>query len=351
MTDGKKWTYEEAGVNITAGNETVELIKDSVRRTWRPEVLTDIGGFGGLFALNTAKYREPVLVSGTDGVGTKLRVAIMADQHDAIGIDAVAMCVNDILVQGAEPLFFLDYLAVGKLVPEKAAAVVQGVAEGCRQAGCALIGGETAEMPGFYAEDEYDVAGFAVGVVDKSKLITGAGIVRGDQILALPSSGLHSNGFSLARKILFDVGGYRLKDRVAELGRTIGEEMMTPTRIYVKTVLPLLEQFAVKGMAHITGGGVVENVPRILPEGVSAQIRRGSWPVPPVFRLIQSIGNISDQEMYRTFNMGIGLCLVVPIDQTEGMMNQLQANGEPVYRIGEIIPGDRQVVWAEEAAR
>ncbi|NPV26142.1 MAG: phosphoribosylformylglycinamidine cyclo-ligase [Firmicutes bacterium] len=351
MSGAKELTYRDAGVDITAGSETVNLIKESVRRTWRPEVLTEIGGFGGLFALNVVKYREPVLVSGTDGVGTKLRVAMMADRHDTIGIDAVAMCVNDILVHGAEPLFFLDYLAVGKLVPAKAATIVQGVAEGCRQAGCALIGGETAEMPGFYGEDEYDLAGFAVGVVEKSRLITGASIVAGDQILALPSTGLHSNGYSLARKVLFEVGGYQLSDMVPELGKTVEEELLTPTRIYVKLVLKILEQYQVKGMAHITGGGLVENVPRILPAGTSALLYRNSWPVLPIFKLLQKLGNISEAEMFRTFNMGVGLCLVVSAADVAGITNLLQANNEPVYRIGEIIPGDGRVVWTDEHAK
>ncbi|MDP3044571.1 MAG: phosphoribosylformylglycinamidine cyclo-ligase, partial [Bacillota bacterium] len=260
MTEPKKGlTYAEAGVDIEAANRAVELMRQSVRRTLRPEVLTDIGGFGGLFALNAGKYREPVLVSGTDGVGTKLRVAFMMDQHGTVGIDLVAMCVNDILVQGAEPLFFLDYLAVGKVVPERVSTVVAGIAEGCCLAGCALIGGETAEMPGFYADEEYDMAGFAVGVVERSRIVDGSAIRKGDVLLGLASSGLHSNGFSLARKVLLEIGGMDVDSYRHELGRTVGEEILVPTRIYVRVVLPLLDEFTVRGMAHITGGGVTEN--------------------------------------------------------------------------------------------
>jgi phosphoribosylformylglycinamidine cyclo-ligase len=270
--ENKGLTYAEAGVDIEAGNAAVRLIRGAVRSTYRPEVLADIGSFGGFFALDVRKYREPVLVSGTDGVGTKLRVAMLADCHNTIGIDAVAMCVNDILVQGAEPLFFLDYLAVGRLIPEKVAAIVDGVAEGCRQAGCALIGGETAEMPGFYGPGEYDLAGFAVGAVERSRIIDGRGIKPGDKLIGFPSSGLHSNGYSLARKVLLDRGGYSVDTYLEQLGRTVGEEMLEPTRIYVKTVLPLMERFQIKGLAHITGGGLTENIPRVLPAGTGIRI-------------------------------------------------------------------------------
>jgi len=338
-------TYAGAGVDIEAGNRAVSLMKQAVRSTCRPGVLTDIGGFGGLFALDTVKYKEPVLVSGTDGVGTKLRVAQLTGIHNTIGIDAVAMCVNDILVQGAEPLFFLDYLAVGKLVPERVADIVSGVAEGCRQAGCALIGGETAEMPGFYAEEEYDIAGFAVGVVDRSKIIDGKNITAGDVVIGLPSSGLHSNGYSLARKALLEVAGYQVSDFVQELDRTVGEELLTPTRIYVKAVLPLLEQFKIKGLAHITGGGLTENIPRILPRGVKVVLDRAAWPVPPVFQLIRQIGQVAEEEMLRTFNMGIGMVLVVSPEQAPLVLQELENLGETAYRIGRVETGDPVVEY------
>lgn len=346
MTEQKKGlTYADAGVDIEAGNEAVRLMRSTVRSTFRPEVLADIGGFGGFFALNTAKYHEPVLVSGTDGVGTKLRVAMLTGRHDTIGIDAVAMCVNDILVQGAEPLFFLDYLAVGKLIPEKVAAIVGGVAEGCRQAGCALIGGETAEMPGFYGPEEYDIAGFAVGVVERSRIIDGRGIVPGDKLIGLPSSGLHSNGYSLARKALLDASGYTVDTRLDRLGRALGEEMLEPTRIYVKAVLPLLERFEIKGLAHITGGGLTENVPRILPGGVGVNIRPGTWPTPPVFDLIREIGEVAEPEMLRTFNMGIGLVAVVSWNEAGAIMADLSARGEKSYLIGEVVEGEKEVKY------
>ena len=332
-----KLTYASAGVDIEAGNRAVDLMRESVKSTFRPGVMADIGGFGGLFALDTARYREPVLVSGTDGVGTKLRVAMIMDRHDSIGIDAVAMCVNDILVQGAEPLFFLDYLAVGRLVPERVAAIVAGVAEGCRRAGCALIGGETAEMPGFYGEDEYDIAGFAVGVVDRPKIIDGSAIRPGFTLLGIPSSGLHSNGFSLARKAFFEAAGYSADKYIEELGRTVGEEMLEPTRIYVRQVLPLLGRFKIGGMAHITGGGLSENIPRILPKGTAAAIDRRSWQVPPVFNLIQGIGGIEDGEMLKTFNMGVGLVLALPQEEADGLVREFRAGGERAFIMGEII--------------
>lgn len=343
MTEKKGLTYSDAGVNITAGNEAVEMMKTHVQKTIRPEVLTGIGGFGGLFALNQGKYEEPVLVSGTDGVGTKLRVAFMMDKHDTIGIDAVAMCVNDILAQGAEPLFFLDYLAVGKLVPEKVAQVVKGVAEGCQQSGCALIGGETAEMPGFYSENDYDVAGFTVGVVDKKKIIDGSKIKAGDVLIGLPSTGIHSNGFSLARKVLFEVAGLDVNSEVEEFGRTLGEELLEPTRIYVQTVLPLIEKFDIFGIAHITGGGLTENVPRVLPEGTKVVIDRKAWPVPPVFKFIQQKGSIADAEMLRTFNMGIGMVLIVPQGQFDQVMDELEKKGEKAYIIGRVEKGNPSV--------
>lgn len=339
----KAWTYQDAGVDIDAGNTAVELMKRHVQSTYRPEVMGDIGGFGGLFALNIKDCREPVLVSGTDGVGTKLRLAFMLDKHDTIGVDAVAMCVNDILVQGAEPLFFLDYLAVGKLEPNQVAEVVKGVAEGCRQAGCALIGGETAEMAGFYPVGEYDIAGFAVGVVDRPRIITGASIKPGDVILGLPSSGLHSNGYSLVRKICFEVAGRKAEETIAELGKTLGEELLTPTRIYVQAIKPLLQKFTIKGMVHITGGGFTENIPRVLPAGCDAAITKGRWPVPAVFPLLQQWGNIAEPEMYRTFNMGIGMVVIVAAEDAAAVMEDLAARGEAVYRIGEIVAGEKKV--------
>lgn len=346
MTEQKKGlTYAEAGVDIAAANRAVDLIRSSVRRTLRPEVLTDIGGFGGLFALDTKKYKEPVLVSGTDGVGTKLRAAFMMDRHNTVGIDLVAMCVNDILVQGAEPLFFLDYLAVGKLEPERVSAVVEGIAEGCRLAGCALIGGETAEMPGFYGPEEYDIAGFAVGVVERSRIVDGSAVREGDVLLGLPSSGLHSNGFSLARKALLELGDMEIDSYRHELGRTVGEELLVPTRIYVRSVLPLLGSPGVHGMAHITGGGITENLPRILPGRLQAVVERGSWPVPPVFELIREAGGVAEDEMYRTFNMGIGFVLVTAAEAADEVADALRTAGEQVYRIGRITAGTNGVEY------
>lgn len=337
-------TYSQAGVDITNGNKAVYMIKPIVKSTFRPEVVTDLGGFGGLFALNKDKYEEPILISGTDGVGTKLKVAFDTGVHNTIGIDAVAMCVNDVLVNGAEPLFFLDYLAVGKLEPEQVAQVVEGVAEGCRQAGCALIGGETAEMPGFYTPGEYDVAGFTVGIVDKKKMIDGSTIKEGDVVLGLPSSGLHSNGYSLARKVMFEKAGYKPEDKVELLGATVGEAMLKPTRIYVKTVLGMLEKAEVKGMAHITGGGFLENIPRVLPDDVDVIIEEGSWPVPPIFSLIESIGNIEKKEMYRTFNMGIGYVIITDQANAMKICDYMSEIKEEVYLIGMVVSGDKKVI-------
>lgn len=339
----KKLTYRDAGVDIDAGNLSVKLIKDSVKATYRPEVLGDLGGFGGLFAMNT-KYKEPVLVSGTDGVGTKLRLAFILDKHDTIGQDAVAMCVNDILVQGAEPLFFLDYLAVGKLEPEQVADVVKGVANACKESGCALIGGETAEMAGFYAEGEYDIAGFAVGAVEKSKIITSEKVKAGDVILGLPSSGVHSNGYSLVRKIVFDVKGFKGDEYIDELGKTIGEELLTPTRLYPKSCLPLIEKFDIHGMVHVTGGGYYENIPRALPEDMGAEIDATSWPVPPIFNLLKEWGNVDWHEMYRTFNMGIGMIIIASADEAEKIKADLQARNEAVYEIGKVTQGSHEVI-------
>ncbi|MFZ5650412.1 MAG: phosphoribosylformylglycinamidine cyclo-ligase [Bacillota bacterium] len=346
MEGKERLTYAAAGVDIDAGNRAVELMRRSVKSTFRPGVLTDIGGFGGLFALDVSRYREPVLVSGTDGVGTKLRVAMMMDRHDTIGIDAVAMCANDILVQGAEPLFFLDYLAVGKLVPEKVAMIVEGVAEGCRRAGCALIGGETAEMPGFYGAEEYDIAGFVVGVVEKSLIIDGRGIQPGDVLVGMLSSGLHSNGYSLVRKAFFDIGGYSVESHIDDLGRTVGEELLEPTTIYVRQVLPLIRRYNIKGMAHITGGGLTENIPRILPGGCAVVIDRKAWRVPTVFGIIQRLGNIDHSEMLKTFNMGIGLVLVAPGEDADGLIRDLRGRGGQALVIGEVVGSpDKKVIY------
>ncbi|MBP2658279.1 MAG: phosphoribosylformylglycinamidine cyclo-ligase [Firmicutes bacterium] len=337
-------TYRDAGVDIDAGNKAVDLMKKHVRSTYRPEVLGDIGGFGGLFALDVAKYRQPVLVSGTDGVGTKLCIAFMADKHDTIGQDAVAMCVNDILVQGAEPLFFLDYLAVGKLSPEQVAAIVSGIAGACLESGCSLIGGETAEMASFYKNGEYDIGGFAVGVAERSKLITGQTIQPGDVLIGLPSSGLHSNGYSLVRKICFDVKQMDINQIVPELEKTLGEELLIPTKLYPKACLPLIEKFAIKGMVHITGGGFYENIPRVLPEGCGAMVDTESWPKPPVFALLQQWGNVAWTEMYRTFNMGIGMILVVSPSDVKQIQDDLSARGEASFVIGQVTQGAKETV-------
>jgi phosphoribosylformylglycinamidine cyclo-ligase len=330
-------TYRDAGVDIDAGDEFVDRIKPLVRSTFRPEVLTDLGGFGGLFGLQAGKYKEPVLVSGTDGVGTKLKIAFMMDKHDTVGIDLVAMCVNDIAVSGAEPLFFLDYFATGKLSIAKAQDVVAGIAEGCRQAGCALIGGETAEMPSFYPDGEYDLAGFAVGAVDRSKMIDGRNIVPGDALIGLASSGLHSNGYSLARRVLFEQAKLTVAGRLPELAGSIGEVLLTPTRIYAKQILALVEQFPIKGIAHITGGGITENLPRVFPKGVRAEIARTTWSVPPIFDVMSRLGRVDREEMYRVFNMGIGLILVVSPDSVSGVLARAAALGDRGWQIGEIV--------------
>ena len=336
-------TYKDAGVNIDAGNASVKLIKDSVRATYRPEVLGDLGGFGGLFALNAGKYKEPVLVSGTDGVGTKLKIAFLLGKHDTVGQDAVAMCVNDILVQGAEPLFFLDYLAVGKLDPEQVADVVKGVANACKESGCALIGGETAEMAGFYPDGEYDIAGFSVGVVEKSKIITAEKVQEGDVLLGLPSTGVHSNGFSLVRKIVFERQGMKGDEYVDELGTTIGEALLTPTRLYPNVCLPLIEQFDIHGMVHVTGGGFYDNIPRALPDDLAVEINDDAWTMPPIFTLLQKWGNVDWKEMYRTFNMGIGMILIASKDEAAKMKAKLEADGETVYEIGRVVRGNHDV--------
>ena len=340
----EKMTYRDAGVDIDAGNESVSLIKDSVRATYRPEVLGDLGGFGGLFALRAQDYREPVLVSGTDGVGTKLRLAFLLNRHDTIGQDAVAMCVNDILVQGAEPLFFLDYLAVGKLEPTQVADVVSGVARACKESGCALIGGETAEMAGFYPVGEYDIAGFAVGVVERERLITSARVKVGDVLLGLPSSGVHSNGYSLVRKIVFEHKGFHGDEYMEELGRTIGEELLTPTRLYPQVCLPLIRDFDLHGMVHITGGGFYENIPRALPDGMGAEVDAAAWEMPAVFRFLQKWGNVDWAEMYRTFNMGIGMVLIASEEEAARIEARLDAQHEAVFRIGRVTEGAHEAM-------
>ncbi len=336
----EKTTYRDAGVDIEEGNRFVQLIKPLVKATKRPEVLTDIGGFGGLFALQSGKYKKPVLVSSTDGVGTKLKVAFMAGKHDTVGIDLVAMCVNDIIVQGAEPLFFLDYLGTGKLSAEKSVEVVKGISAGCVQAGCALIGGETAELPGFYSDGEYDLAGFTVGVADYDQIIDGSSITVGDRIIGLASSGLHSNGYSLARKVFFDKMGLGIDSLVDGFRGTLGDELLTPTHIYVKPLLNLIRDFNIKGMAHITGGGLLENVPRVLPQHCKAVIEKNSWPKAPVFEVLREAGNVDEEEMYRTFNYGIGMVLIVPENQCDDILSRLNGFNEKAYLIGEIAAND-----------
>ncbi len=341
MDVDKGSTYKRAGVDIDAANRSVEMIKKWVDRTKRPEVLEGIGAFGGFFALDNRKYREPVLVSGTDGVGTKLRVAQMYGVYDTVGIDLVAMCVNDILAHGAEPLFFLDYLAVGKLEPVMIEELVKGVSEGCLQAGCALIGGETAEMPGFYGVDEFDMAGFAVGVVERSRLINGSTIKHGDALVGLKSSGLHSNGYSLARKVLLEDAGLKLGQHVEELGQSLGEALLTPTRIYVHSILTLLEEIEVRGMAHITGGGLVENLQRIMPAGLRPDIVTDALEPHPIFDMIARLGQVEPQEMLRTFNMGIGYVLVVAPEKVKEILMRLRLVGQEPLVIGQVGFDDR----------
>ena len=336
-------SYRDAGVDIDAGNQSVEEIREAVRSTYRPEVLGDLGGFGGLFALNTSRYREPVLVSGTDGVGTKLQIAFMTGRHDTIGQDAVAMCVNDILVQGAEPLFFLDYLAVGKLKPLQVKEIVQGVAAACRESGCALVGGETAEMADFYKIGEYDIAGFCVGIAERSKLLPRNDIGPGDVLVGLPSSGLHSNGFSLVRKICFDHKKMTIDAWIPELNARLGDVLLTPTRLYPKTVMPLLPKYGIKGMVHITGGGFYDNIPRVLPKGAAVRVDPKTWPVPAIFPLLQEWGNVDRAEMFRTFNMGIGMILVTSVPEVDAVVADLNARGEAAHIIGEVVHGERDV--------
>ena len=329
-------TYRDAGVDIEAGDEFVSRIASKVRTTFRKEVLGGLGGFGGLFQFPTERYKEPVLVSGTDGVGTKLQVAVMADCHDTIGIDLVAMCVNDICVSGAEPLFFLDYFATGRLEVSKAEAIVSGIVAGCREAGCALIGGETAEMPSSYPDGEYDLAGFAVGVVEKTKMIDGSRIAIGDVVIGLPSTGLHSNGFTLARKVLFEEGKWTVDSLPPELDRSLGETLLEPTRIYAKQIMSLVSALDVHGIAHITGGGITGNVPRILPQHCQAAVKKHSWPTQPIFKMIEQVGSVAREEMFRVFNMGIGLVCIVPSAEADQALSLVKGFGDQGYVIGEI---------------
>ncbi|MBI5641380.1 MAG: phosphoribosylformylglycinamidine cyclo-ligase [Nitrospirae bacterium] len=341
-------TYKKAGVNIDEGDRFVDIISPLVRKTFRSEVMTDIGSFGALFSLNLRKYKNPVLVSGTDGVGTKLKIAFMTERHDTVGIDLVAMCVNDILTCGAEPLFFLDYFATGKLHPEKAAEVIKGITTGCIEAGCSLIGGETAEMPGFYERGEYDLSGFAVGVVEKGDIINGGGIKDGDLLIGISSNGLHSNGYSLVRKVFFDLKKMSIKRIIPETGRSLGEELLRPTRIYVKAYEALKKKICVKGMAHITGGGIPGNLPRIIPGGLGAVVNEGAWPEQPIFRMLKDLGNVPEDDMRRTFNMGIGYILVIGKAEEKRAIGLLKNKGFDSYVIGSIKKGIQGVAYAKD---
>lgn len=346
MTDSL--TYADAGVDIDKGNQLVSTISEIAKQTSISGVIGEIGGFGGLFSLNLANLDRPVLVSSTDGVGTKLKIAFMLDKHDTIGIDLVAMCVNDILVQGAKPLFFLDYLSTGKLINARAAEIIAGIGEGCKQAKCALIGGETAEMPGFYQENEYDLAGFAVGIVDNSKIIDGTEVRVGHRIIGIASSGLHSNGYSLVRKICFEILKMKVDDYVADFGKTLGEELLTPTKIYVEPIMNLLKDIPLHGLAHITGGGIADNILRVVPKACNILIQTELWEVPPIFKFLQQAGKISDLEMRRTFNNGIGMVAIVPPDATADVLQRMDAMNEKAYLIGEILEckdSGNRIIW------
>ncbi|UZJ78692.1 phosphoribosylformylglycinamidine cyclo-ligase [Fictibacillus sp. KU28468] len=340
--------YRQAGVDIEAGYEAVDRIKKHALRTRRPEVMAGLGGFGAMFDLSNLSYKEPVLISGTDGVGTKLMVAIMMDKHDTIGVDAVAMCVNDIVAQGAEPLYFLDYIACGRLEPAKVEDIVKGIADGCEQAGCALIGGETAEMPGMYSNGDYDLAGFSVGGAEKSKLIHPDLVKEGDVLIGLSSNGIHSNGYSLVRKVLLETGQLDLNGEFGSEGRTLGEELLVPTRIYVKPLLNVYKNYNVHGAAHITGGGFNENIPRMLPEGLAAEVDYGSWPIPEIFDVIEETGNIGRKEMFTTFNMGIGMVLAVDYDEAFDIIQSLEQDGEKAFVIGRVKKGEGVVFGGGE---
>jgi phosphoribosylformylglycinamidine cyclo-ligase len=345
----KSLTYADSGVDIDKANDFVGIIKNIVKKTPRTGVMSEIGGFGGLFSLNTGMYERPVLVSSTDGVGTKLKIAFMMDKHDTVGIDLVAMCVNDIAVQGAKPLFFLDYLAVGKLDTHKAVAIVNGIANGCCLANCALIGGETAEMPDMYAPGEYDLAGFTVGIVDNDKIVDGSEISVGHNLIGIGSSGLHSNGFSLVRKICFEILKMKVDDHVPEFGKTLGEELLTPTRIYSESIRNLIRDIPVHGLAHITGGGIIDNLVRVIPEACDVVIHSKSWEIPPVFHFLKKAGNIPDEEMFRTFNNGIGMIAVVPEKAVDEVVLLLKAMDEKCYLIGEIVErkqNNPRIQWA-----
>ena len=332
----KKTSYKDAGVDVEKGNEFVRAIKPMVESTFRPEVLTKLGGFAGCVSLNLERYKKPLLVTSTDGVGTKLKIAFLMDRHDTVGIDLVAMCVNDIIVAGAKPLFMLDYLATSRLDPEKMATVVGGIVKGCVEAECSLIGGETAEMPGFYKEGEYDLAGFVVGIVENMQLIDGSTVTVGDKLIGIASSGLHSNGYSLVRKVLLEHHKMDLQKKVDELRETLGEELLRPTRIYVRTVLNIVRDFHVGGMAHITGGGITGNLPRVIPKGCKALIRKGSWEIPPIFPFLKERGNIPEDEMLRTFNNGIGMILIVKTKEADEILQRLNSMGEKAFILGEI---------------
>jgi phosphoribosylformylglycinamidine cyclo-ligase len=342
----KTLTYREAGVDISEGERFVKKISPMAKKTFRREVLTEIGSFGALFRLDVKKFKDPVLVSGTDGVGTKLKVAFMADRHDTVGIDLVAMCVNDILTTGAEPLFFLDYFATGRLDAKKASSVVKGIAAGCGEAGCSLVGGETAEMPGFYGEGEYDLSGFAVGAVERSRIVDGSRISAGNALIGLASSGLHSNGFSLVRKVFFDKKKMRTDTYVHAFSSSLGEELLKPTRIYVKAFMTLKDHVKIRGMAHITGGGIPGNLPRILPKGLRAVLFPASWPVPPVFPFLQKLGNVSGSEMKKTFNMGIGYVIVVTADVADRAVSFLRGAGYESFIIGKVVKGGKGVTYS-----
>ena len=342
----KPVTYSDAGVDIDAANRATAKIKELARQTFNERTLSEIGSFGGMFDGAFPKLRQPVLVASADGVGTKLKIAFLTGIHNTIGRDLVNHCVNDILVQGARPLFFLDYIATGKLSPEVVAGIVTGITNGCRENGCVLLGGETAEMPGFYADGEYDVAGFIVGVVDREKVIDGKEISPGDVVLALPSVGLHTNGYSLARKLLLEVAGFTVDTKLDTVGQTVGEALLQPHLSYLSPLNGLLDAGSIKGLAHITGGGLTENIPRILPEGTAVEIQQGSWPVLPIFTLMQQLGNVPDAEMYRTFNMGVGMVIICARQNTESLQSHFKALGEPCFSIGTVIPGHQEVKFA-----
>ena len=339
----KRVTYKDAGVDINAGYEVVKRIKAHARSTYRPEVITDLGSFGALFAFDNRKYEEPILVSGTDGVGTKLKIAFLMDKHDTVGLDLVAYCINDIICQGAEPLFFLDYLATGKVKPEVIETLVAGIARGCKEAGCALIGGETAEMPGFYDQGEYDMAGFAVGVVEKKNAIDGSKVKPGDALVGIKSTGLQSSGYSLVRKVVFDILGLKVNHYIEEFGRSLGEELLEPTRIYARQLLKIQERFDIHGIANISGGGLPENLPRAIANNTRVIVQKGTWEIHPVFKFLQERGGVDEDEMYNTFNMGVGMVLIVSGEDADGVCRELKAMGEEAYIIGQVVAGERGI--------